>query len=148
MSETHLIPASHGIAIPLLKDQSIKIINTHGTQVLDFWALGPSLSSSTTVTPSYQYLSMEHTRAALRKIIPEVGDVLRTNERKQMLTIMEDTSPGCHDTLIAACDRFRYEQLGVVGYHRSCVDNFVEAVKENGMQYLLFFPFLIADEIT
>ena len=29
-----------------------------------------------------------------------------------MLTLVEDTSPGVHDTVIAACDPFRYAQLG------------------------------------
>lgn len=39
-----------------------------------------------------------------------------------MLTLTEDTSPGVHDTLFAACDRHRYAQLGVEGYHDSCAD--------------------------
>jgi uncharacterized protein len=40
-----------------------------------------------------------------------------------MLTLLEDSSPGVHDMLFAACDRWRYEQLGVKGYHASCADN-------------------------
>lgn len=28
-----------------------------------------------------------------------------------------------HDTLFAACDRFRYRQLGVEGWHASCAEN-------------------------
>jgi uncharacterized protein YcgI (DUF1989 family) len=36
----------------------------------------------------------------------------------------EDTSPGVHDTLIAACDETRYRMLGHVGFHRNCCDNF------------------------
>jgi uncharacterized protein YcgI (DUF1989 family) len=45
-----------------------------------------------------------------------------------MLEIVEDTSPGVHDTLIAACDRWRYAELGVSGYHESCTDNCWDAL--------------------
>jgi uncharacterized protein YcgI (DUF1989 family) len=40
-----------------------------------------------------------------------------------MLTLIEDTSSGGHDMLFAACDERHYAQLGVEGYHASCVDN-------------------------
>jgi uncharacterized protein YcgI (DUF1989 family) len=45
-----------------------------------------------------------------------------------MVKLVEDTSPGVHDTLIAACDRWRYSELGVSGYHESCTDNFWDAI--------------------
>lgn len=56
-----------------------------------------------------------------------------------MLTITEDTSSGVHDTLIAACDRYRYAELGVEGalagssVHRCCEDNLAEALTALGM---------------
>ncbi len=46
-----------------------------------------------------------------------------------MLTIMEDTTEGAHDTLIAACDRWRYEELGGEVGHRNCADNLVEGLQ-------------------
>jgi Creatinine amidohydrolase/Domain of unknown function (DUF1989) len=46
-------------------------------------------------------------------IMPRVGDVMFTNKRRPILTIVEDSSPGIHDTIIAACDRYRYKFLGV-----------------------------------
>ena len=45
-----------------------------------------------------------------------------------MVKVVEDTSPGVHDTLVAACDRWRYSELGVNGYHESCTDNFWDAM--------------------
>ena len=45
-----------------------------------------------------------------------------------MVKLREDTSPGVHDTLIAACDRWRYAELGVDGYHESCTDNCWDAL--------------------
>ena len=58
-----------------------------------------------------------------------------SNERKGMLTVLEDTSDGIHDTLIAACDRWRYlELLGEEEgqEHRSCEGNMVEALEALG----------------
>lgn len=45
---------------------------------------------------------------------------------------MEDTSPGTHDTLTAACDPNRFKQLGATDWekHGSCAENLVLALKE------------------
>lgn len=75
---------------------------------------------------------MQHTHASLNKLIPEVGDTMTSNERKPMLTVVEDTTDGVHDTLIAACDRWRYEELGGDEGHRNCADNLVESLSEIG----------------
>ena len=79
---------------------------------------------------------MQHTRASLQRTIPKVGDALYSNERVKMLVITEDETSGVHDTLIAACDRWRYHELGVEGAlkgsHRNCADNLAEALKALG----------------
>lgn len=52
-----------------------------------------------------------------------------------MLLLLEDTTAGDHDTLISACDRWRYEELGAVGpgeYHDNCADNMVTAMRDLG----------------
>jgi hypothetical protein len=54
-------------------------------------------------------------------------------EREPILTLVADTSPGVHDTVIAACDPFRYAQLGAAPDHRSCCVNFAEALAEIGV---------------
>ena len=54
-----------------------------------------------------------------------------------MLTVVEDTSPGIHDTLLCACNRQVYEELGCRDYHRNCSDNLHEALAEIGRK----FPF-------
>jgi len=53
-----------------------------------------------------------------------MGIEMVTNRRRPILKIMEDTAPGTHDTLLAACDRYcyRYELLGCKEYHRNCAD--------------------------
>ena len=58
---------------------------------------------------------MEHSRAGMLHLIPHVGDTLLTNRRRPILTLLEDTAGNVHDTLMAACDRWRYEGLGCTG---------------------------------
>ena len=71
---------------------------------------------------------MEHTRIAISRIIPKNGDALVTVARP-ILTFVEDTSGGIHDTLVAACDRWRYELLaGCPTYHDNCTDNLAAAL--------------------
>jgi uncharacterized protein YcgI (DUF1989 family) len=79
-------------------------------------------------------MSMEHTRVAIGRIIPAIGDTLVTNRRRPILTVIEDTSGGIHDTLFAACDRWRYEQLGCTQYHDNCSDNLVAGLAKLGLQ--------------
>jgi hypothetical protein len=51
-----------------------------------------------------------------------------------MLRLLQDTSPGVHDTLIAACDPERYRQLGGAADHPSCADNFARALAAQRIQ--------------
>lgn len=154
MSTLQTIPARRGAATIVLANQKIKIINTHGNQVVDTWAFAlPSstLSSSSkpeaplypnatptsltsysdaanTAASAPEYMSMSHTRSTLLKLTPTVGDTLVSQKRAPMLKLIKDTSPGVHDTLVAACDRWRYSELGVKGYHESCTDNCWDAL--------------------
>ena len=124
------IPARSGKAVALSSGQHIRVINTHGQQVVDTWAFDrPSLAEFM----SPEFMSMEHTRTALGKLMAGVGDSMVTNQRRPILTVVEDISPGIHDTLLAACDRYRYEQLGCVGHHDNCTDNLAAALAELGL---------------
>jgi uncharacterized protein YcgI (DUF1989 family) len=120
------IPARKGKAVALAKGQRLKVINTHGEQVVDTWAFNRHDLN--------EFMSMEHTRASLLRVIPRKGDRLFTNKRRPILTLVDDTSPGIHDTVIAACDRYRYEELGCKGYHDSCTDNLAAAMRELGLE--------------
>lgn len=116
------IPARLGRATRLRAGQSLKLINTYGTQVVDTWAFIPGNMN--------EFMSMEHSRAAIGGIFPRVGDRMVSNHREPILILLEDTSPGIHDTLIAACDKYRYEQLGCKGYHENCTENLSLALGE------------------
>jgi len=129
MSEMHTIPARKGVAQRMKKGQVLKVVNTHGSQVVDFWAFN--------ATDLGECMSMEHSRAAILRIIPKVGDTMVTNRRRPILTIVADTSPGVHDTLIAACDVYRYQLLGCEGYHDNCTDNLGRALEAMGLERVL-----------
>lgn len=119
------VPARQGIALGLKVGEVIRLTNTFGTQVIDTWAF--------CATDISEYMSMEHSRAYMLKISPGVGDTLLTNKRRPILSVVTDTSPGRHDTLMAACDITRYRQLGVEGYHDSCTDNLHSALAKLGL---------------
>jgi uncharacterized protein YcgI (DUF1989 family) len=122
----HALRAREGIALPLRAGERLRITNTHGGQVVDTWALARE--------DVREYVSMEHSRASLSKLVPGVGDGLYSNGRRPLLTLVEDTSPGVHDTLIAACDPERYRQLGATGHHANCAENFRRALALHGIQ--------------
>jgi uncharacterized protein len=122
--EFQVIPAGEGAALRLRAGQRVKVINTAGTQVVDCWAFS-------TDDPR-EFMSMEHTRVEIQRVAPRPGDQLFTNRRRPVFTLVEDTSPGVHDTTLAACDVYRYERLGARGYHRNCTDNLAQAMRAAG----------------
>jgi len=119
------IPARQGKAARVSKGQTVKVINTKGQQVVDTWAFNAD--------DLREFMSMEHSRVALGRIIPAIGDRLVTNRRRAILALVEDTSGGIHDTLFAACDRWRYELLGCTEYHDNCTDNLATALAALGL---------------
>lgn len=129
-SQLVIIPARGGKAAFVEAGQRIRVINTHGQQVVDTWAFRRDELT--------EFMSMEHSRTFLSRIMARVGDSMVTNHRRPILTLVEDTtvegdSAGIHDTLLAACDRYRYELLGCEGYHDNCTDNLAAALAELGL---------------
>ena len=119
------IPPRSGKAARMRVGQTLRVINTHGHQVVDTWAFNPA--------DLHECMSMEATRATTIKICPDVGDSYYSNNRRAMLKVLEDTSPGRHDTLMAACDRYRYNLIGHEGYHDNCTDNLHAGLAELGI---------------
>jgi uncharacterized protein YcgI (DUF1989 family) len=126
LGHLYTVPARQGRAVRVSAGQTIRIINTHGTQVCDTWAFNAAQLN--------EFMSMEHVRAWIDRTSPRVGDVLVTNRRRPILTFAADTSPGVHDTLIAPCDLDRYRTLGVSVYHDNCADNLRMALTAIGLR--------------
>lgn len=126
LDKVYEVPARQGRAFRLKAGQAIRVINTVGSQVADFWAFSDE--------DPREYLSMEHMRPTLKRMAPKLGDRLVTNRRRPILCLTADTSPGIHDTLIACCDIHRYHLLGVDGYHDNCTDNLRMAMLAIGLR--------------
>src|SRR5262249_45900343 len=90
------IPPRRGKAAGVRAGQRIRVVNTHGTQVVDAWAFNAQ-------DPT-EWMAMEASRAWFMKLAAAVGDSFVTNRRRPILTLIEDTSGCAHDTLMAPCD--------------------------------------------
>ncbi|MCH1475988.1 MAG: urea carboxylase-associated family protein [Alphaproteobacteria bacterium] len=121
---TYRVPPRCGVAVRVAAGRSIRVINTHGTQVCDFWAICDGAP--------HEFLSMAHCHTETGGIMPALGDVMVSNRRRPMLTITSDDSPGVHDRVIASCDWPRYQVLGCTEYHDNCADNFRMALMAIG----------------
>ena len=132
MAEQITLKASTGTAMRLARGQGLRIVNTYGTQVVDCWALNAA-------DPT-EHLSMPHCRNLWYRLVPRPGDLLVTNRRNPILRLQADSSPGIHDTLIPCCDLTRYHQLGIVGHHASCAENFTTALRGIGVEQPLAPP--------
>ena len=122
----YVVPPRAGRAVRAKGGQSIRVTNVHGTQVGDAWAFNAADMG--------EFMSMEHARAWLSRMTPRAGQELVTNRRRPILTLVEDSSPGVHDTFIAACDIYRYQGLGVETYHDNCTDNLRMALAAIGLE--------------
>lgn len=119
------VPARTGKAVRVARGNRVKLINTLGSQVVDTWAFNAHDVA--------EHMSMEHTRVMLGRVNPRKGDQLFSNHRRPLLQMTEDTSPGLHDTLRAACDPVRYKLLGFE-QHANCAENLVNALAELGLK--------------
>jgi uncharacterized protein len=113
------VPAGKGSSFTAKENQLITVLDIHGGQCVDFWAIDAHNFN--------HYLSPPHTIVHLQSTQPKVGDQLVSNRREPVLTIMAD-DVGWHDLLFPACDKQRYLRYFNVQEHRNCHDNFLEAI--------------------
>ncbi len=126
VTESTPIPARTGWSARLPAGQAFRVIDVEGGQAADLFAFNAEDTD--------EYLSAQHSRVAMGRTQPEVGWTLVTNERRPILEFVEDTSPGRHDLLAAACDRWRYEQLGGGSDHGSCEENLQAEARKHGFE--------------
>lgn len=120
------VPAESAITIELNKGQRCRVVNTEGGQVVDTWAFKANDFD--------EYLSMEHSRSANYKLLFEPGDTLVSNRFQPMITLVDDTSPGYHDTLHAACSVGSNQFYGSTRLRPNCQDNLMGQMVNQGHQ--------------
>ena len=121
MIGTVRVPGGEGRAAQLREGQFFRVVDVAGGQVGDLFAF--------TAADPGEFASASHTRVAIGKLFPRPGDPVLTNRRRPILSVVEDTSPGRHDMLYAACDPARYASLGAPASHRSCAGNLAEVLR-------------------
>ena len=126
MPQSFHVPARSGKGFEVRKGTRIRITDLEGRQPVDFWAFNKE--------DPLEFLSCEHTKPSIEKLFPRVGDSAYTNRRRAIVTVLEDNSPGQHDMQYAACDRYRYEELGCTEYHPNCTDNLHAALERLGIE--------------
>jgi uncharacterized protein YcgI (DUF1989 family) len=118
-SEFVLVPAREARAVRVPAGGRFRVVDVEGGQVVDLFAFVDGDVS--------EYASAEHTRVSIDRLFPLPGQDFVTNHRRPILRFEEDHSPGVHDMLCAACDRYRYQLLGAEN-HASCADNLRRAM--------------------
>ncbi|HEY2161221.1 MAG TPA: urea carboxylase-associated family protein [Solirubrobacteraceae bacterium] len=119
------IPARTGWSAALAAGESFRVIDVDGGQCADLWVF--------CAEDPAEPLSAQHSRVHMGAIYPEVGWTFVTARRRPILRFVEDTSPGRHDCLVAACDSARYELLGAEPGHPSCEGNLRAEAQKRGL---------------
>ncbi|MEU9870235.1 urea carboxylase-associated family protein [Actinomadura sp. NPDC048021] len=119
-----MVPAGEGRAVRVGAGRRVRVVDVEGGQVGDLFAFAAD--------DPREHLSAAHTRSVTSRLFPQVGESFVTDRRRPILTLADDTSPGSHDMLIAACDPARYEGLGAPG-HASCARNLESALAGMGL---------------
>ena len=124
--ERIVVPAKTARAVRVAAKRRVRVVNTEGGQVVDTWAFRSGDVA--------EHLSMAHSRSATYRIYFHVGDVLVTNGFRPILRIIEDTSPGRHDTLHAACSAGSNRFFGAPSPTPNCEDNLADALAALGVR--------------
>lgn len=128
----HIPPGYNDANVPQLTTHTAATGSSYASSVYAAYNAYSQMHPSKSSLAPMEYLSLPHTRASSYKLVPSVDDTLLTNLRNPIITLIEDTTPGAHDTLTAACDANLYAKLGVdaPAEHGSCAENLVLALKE------------------
>jgi len=94
-----VVPAGEGRGLRVAAGTTFSVVDVEGGQVGDLFAF--------CADDVGEYASAEHTRPAIGRLFPRPGQTVLTNRRRPILELLEDTSPGHHDTLYAACEPAR-----------------------------------------
>ena len=97
-------------AVEVKEGQLLQITDVQGKQVADFVAF--------LLADRAEFLSTAATRSVNGNVMIQKGMKLYSNRRTPLFEVVDDTV-GRHDTLFAACDPKRYEELGEPG-HDNC----------------------------
>jgi uncharacterized protein len=108
-----------GVAVLAGAGEVVRVVDVEGHQVGDMWVIDAA-------DPG-RWLSASHTRDRCERLFPRPGEWFCDQYGTPILELIADTSPGVHDMLFPACDRWLYQSRGLPG-HPNCRDNFLAAL--------------------
>lgn len=120
------IERQSGVAVPLPKGATLRVVDPFGEQVADVYAVAGG-------DPAH-VLSSGRSLDYAGKIWLSVGDLLYSNRSEPMLRIGRDTV-GRHDFLLTPCSQETFDLLypDWTGYHPSCFENLCKALAPHGV---------------
>ena len=124
---TVIVEGYSGNMVPADAGQRIRITDIEGMQIGDMFAIARD--------DHHEFLCPSKTRAVTWKLFPELGEAFYSTRRRPILTYLEDNSPGAHDMFFSPCDLQLFSDLGVVGYHPNCRDNYHAAAAAAGISH-------------
>ena len=113
-----------GVAVLAGAGEVVRVVDVEGHQVGDMWVIDAAHPG--------RWLSASHTRDRCERLFPQPGERFCDQHGVPILELIADTSPGVHDMLFPACDRWLYERRGLPG-HPNCRDNFLAALASAGV---------------
>lgn len=132
MPEIEIIkPGSYWHAV-LEKGSFLKIIDMHGQQGVDFLCYNANNLEERYHAPN--------TIKAAHSIHISRGSVLYSDYANPLMTMVEDTTPGGHDTIAGCCSSWSNQMLYGVSGIPGCRENFLAALSEYGLGWRDIVP--------
>ena len=119
----HVEPCGHQ-GFTMDAGEVVRFTDLQGQQPIDFWAFNREDMS--------EYMSAAHSRRSVCRLMLRAGEAAVTNNRRPIMTILEDNSPGQHDFEVPSCDPTMYTAYGAPG-HKNCQDNLHLALADLGV---------------
>lgn len=94
-AQVNLLSVGEWLLLQLPAGRHVRVTALSKTQVVALWAYD--------ATNFERGVSMTHSRASLRKLFLEPGDLLVASDEGAILRVYADISPGRHDSSIPAC---------------------------------------------
>ena len=130
--ERKVVPPGQYWHSVLLKGSFLKIIDVQGQQGVDFLCYNANNLEDRYHAPN--------TIKAAQSIHISEGSVLYSDYATPLITVVEDTTPGGHDTIAGCCSSWSNEMLYGVAGVPGCRENFLGALSHYGLGWRDIVP--------
>ena len=130
--ERKVVPPGQYWHSVLLKGSFLKIIDMQGQQGVDFLCYNANNLEDRYHAPN--------TIKAAQSIHISEGSVLYSDYATPLITVVEDTTPGGHDTIAGCCSSWSNEMLYGVAGVPGCRENFLGALSHYGLGWRDIVP--------